>query len=121
MIRAHPLHGRRAAIATMHGKERAVGPKLKQWFNIDLETAEDVDTDALGTFTGEIPRLGQMLDSARAKALMAIEKTGASIGLGSEGAYARPKASVGSSICQAPTENCFICVTDRLCFHSSRR
>jgi len=50
-----------------------------------------------------------------------VDLDGVSNRLGAPNGYARPKASVGSSICQVPTENCFICVTDRLCFHSSRR
>ena len=71
----------------MHGKERVIGPILKRWFGMEIETAEGVDTDALGTFTGEIPRLGDMRDAARAKARLAIERTGVAIGLGSEGAF----------------------------------
>lgn len=87
MIQAHPFVGRRAAIATMHRKERVIGPIWERWFGMALETAGDVDTDALGTFTGETPRLGDMLDAARAKARLAIDRTGAPIGLGSEGAF----------------------------------
>jgi ribosomal protein L37E len=87
MARLHPFQGQRAAIATMHGKERVVAPLLAQWFGLRLERAEGVDTDALGTFTGEIERNGSMLDAARAKAQLAIERTGARLGLGSEGAF----------------------------------
>ena len=84
---SHPFHGLKAAIATMHGKEKVIGPILDKWFGIDLNIAEGVNTDALGTFTGEIPRSGSMLDAARSKARIAIEKTGQSIGLGSEGSF----------------------------------
>lgn len=83
----HPYDGRRAAIATMHGKERATAPVLGRWLGLRVERAEGVDTDSLGTFTGEIARAGDMLEAARAKALLAIERTGAMIGLGSEGAF----------------------------------
>ena len=87
MTLRHPFNGRRAAIATMHCKESAVGPVLARWFGLEVERAEGVDTDALGTFTGEIARAGDMLEAARAKALQAIRRTGATIGLGSEGAF----------------------------------
>ncbi|PPD44083.1 MAG: hypothetical protein CTY15_08475 [Methylocystis sp.] len=87
MTLPHPFNGRRAAIATMHGKEGAVSPVLSRWLGLHVERAEGVDTDALGTFTGEIARAGDMVEAARAKALLAIERTGASIGLGSEGAF----------------------------------
>lgn len=83
----HPYRGRWAAIATMHGKERAIAPVLCGWFDMALTTVPGVDTDAFGTFTGEVPRQGTMLDAARAKAQLAIARTGASIGIGSEGAF----------------------------------
>jgi predicted Zn-ribbon and HTH transcriptional regulator len=83
----HPFSGRRAAIATMHGKEQVMGPVLEGCLGLKVERAERVDTDALGTFTGEIARAGNMLEAARAEALLAVERTGATIGLGSEGAF----------------------------------
>jgi hypothetical protein len=84
---SHPYNGLSAAIATMHGKERVVAPVLAQWFDLRIERAEGVDTDALGTFSGEIERKGDMLETARAKARLAIERSGARFGLGSEGAF----------------------------------
>lgn len=83
----HPYRGRWAAIATMHGKERAIAPVLCRWFEMAVTTAPGVDTDEFGTFTGEIERKGTMLDAARAKAELAIARTGAPIGIGSEGAF----------------------------------
>jgi hypothetical protein len=79
--------GQVAAIATMHGKQRAVAPELRRLTGLDLIGTTTVDTDALGTFTGEVRRLGTMLDAARAKARLAIEATGHRIGLGSEGRF----------------------------------
>lgn len=83
----HPFYGRQAAIATMHDKQKIIAPILARWCGIDLNLAAGVNTDALGTFTGEIPRAGSMLDAARAKARLAIEISGHSIGLGSEGSF----------------------------------
>ena len=59
----HPYRGLWAAVATMHGKERAIAPPLCQWFDMTISTAPGIDTDALGTFTGEIARKGTMRDS----------------------------------------------------------
>lgn len=87
MRHGHPFCGRHAAITTMHGKAEALAPVLEHWFGITLESVTSVDTDQLGAFTGEIPRAGSMLDAARAKARLAIERSDASIGLGSEGAF----------------------------------
>ncbi len=83
----HPYGGQWVAIATMHGKERAIAPVLCRWFDMAVSTVPGIDTDELGTFTGEIERKGTMLDAARAKAELAIALTGAPIGIGSEGAF----------------------------------
>ena len=71
----------------MHGKDRAIAPHFCRWFGMTVTTALGFDTDALGTFSGEIERTGTMVDAARAKALLAIERTGAHIGIGSQGAF----------------------------------
>lgn len=86
-LRRHTYLGQWAAIATMHGKERAIAPVLCRWLDMTVTTAPGIDTDSLGTFTDEIARKGTMLDAARAKACLAIERTGARLGIGSEGAF----------------------------------
>ena len=70
------------AMATMHAKERAVARPLSRWLGAAVKVAPGIDTDAFGTFTGDIVRQGTMLDAARAKALAAIEATGLELGLG---------------------------------------
>jgi hypothetical protein len=86
-LASHPYRGLWAAIATMHRKERAIAPPLCHWFDMAVTTAPGIDTDALGTFTGEVERKGTMVDAARAKAKLAIARTGAPIGIGSEGSF----------------------------------
>lgn len=81
-----PFAGRRAVLATMHGKERAVAPALRP-LGLDLLVPDAIDTDALGTFTREVPRAGTMEDAAIAKARLGMELTGCSIGIASEGSY----------------------------------
>ena len=73
------------AIATKHRKELQFGPPLTA-LGFDVTVAE-VDTDELGTFTGEIARPANQLDTARRKARWAIEHTGVRFGLASEGAF----------------------------------
>jgi hypothetical protein len=83
----HPYRGLWAAVATMHGKERAIAFHPCKCFDMAITTAPGIDTDALGTFTGEIVRQGTIVDAARAKARLATERTGAALGIGSEGAF----------------------------------
>lgn len=74
------------ALLTCHGKEAAVaGPMRTAGFAVF--TVSGFNTDALGTFTGEVPRQGSMLDAAVRKARLASELGGCRFGLGSEGSF----------------------------------
>lgn len=74
-----------AALATRHGKELLFAPRLAA-IGIDVQVSP-VDTDAFGTFAGEIDRSGTARAVVEAKARAAIECSGASIGLASEGSF----------------------------------
>ena len=77
-----------AALGTRHGKERVIGPTLQAELGIRVELVNDLDTDRFGTFTREIPRAGTARETARLKALAAMEANGhASFGLSSEGSF----------------------------------
>ena len=75
------------AFLTQHGKEELLQPLFKQTIGSSLVRATGYDTDQLGTFTRDIQRPGSQIAAARFKAQKAIELTGLSIGLGSEGAF----------------------------------
>ena len=79
--------GRVAVLATMHGKEAAFTPILSKHLGLDLIVPERIDTDALGTFTGEVARQGSIEDTARAKAELGLSIMGGDLALASEGAY----------------------------------
>lgn len=76
------------AIGTMHRKEEVLAPLLRERLGLTSRLAAGLDTDRLGTFTGEIPRQGTQEEAARAKAALALERVPeARYGLGSEGAF----------------------------------
>lgn len=79
--------GRSAALATCHGKDAAIAPALRQWAGLTLLVPEGIDTDQLGTFTGEVPRPASMAETARRKAAMGMAATGLPLGLASEGSF----------------------------------
>jgi hypothetical protein len=81
------LRGRTAVLATMHGKEQAIAPVFKGALDIHLKVPSSFDSDQFGTFTRDIPRAGSQLESARRKALAAMDLTGCDLGLASEGAF----------------------------------
>jgi hypothetical protein len=84
----HPdlFKNRTAVLLTKHQKEEVIFPALKET-GMKLTVEKTFDTDQLGTFTNEIERPGSQLETARAKALKAIEITGHPIGIASEGSF----------------------------------
>ena len=79
--------GKRVLLASMHGKESAIGPVLQRRMGWTLELATNLNTDQFGTFSGEIPRSGSPLEAARAKVYAALELSGASMAIASEGSF----------------------------------
>lgn len=62
-----PYNNDSAILVTMHGKERAIIPILKDGMGLDLRLAPGVNTDKFGTFSHDVERMGSPLDAARAK------------------------------------------------------
>ncbi|MDG4800332.1 DUF6671 family protein [Micromonospora sp. WMMD980] len=81
-----PFRGVVAFLATMHGKQWALRALLRRHLGMGLRVAQ-VDTDALGTFTGEVARVGSARETVVRKARLGMAVTGSPVGLGSEGAF----------------------------------
>ena len=79
----HPYCGISAAFATKHLKEEVVAPIFA---SIGIEVmVPQVDTDLLGTFSGEIPRTGSPKEIVLKKAHLGISESGLSYAIASEG------------------------------------
>lgn len=79
--------GRVAVIATMHHKEQAIAPRLEKALGIQPVVPANFDTDALGTFTRDINRPANQLTTARLKAKAALDLTGETLAIASEGSF----------------------------------
>lgn len=79
--------GRKLVIATKHKKELVIGPSLKALLGIDFFSSDCLDTDTLGTFSGEIERLYNPVDTARAKCNMALDIHHVDLAISSEGSF----------------------------------
>ena len=79
--------GKTVAFLTQHGKDILIGPALEAALGCTVMRAEGYDTDLLGTFSGEIKRLDNQLQTARTKARIGMNLTGASLGIASEGSF----------------------------------
>lgn len=80
----HPYAHKLAVLATKHEKLPLVAPPLTHVVGLRVE-AVAVDTDSLGTFTGDIPRQRSPLDTAIEKARLGMRAAGQALGLASEG------------------------------------
>jgi hypothetical protein len=78
---------RKGVIVSLHGKEEAIAPVLLRELGISCHTALNLDTDQLGTFSGEIERKGSPLDALRAKCQLAIDQGWEDIIIASEGSF----------------------------------
>lgn len=79
--------GRTLVIATKHGKERVIAPILEQALGVQCITPHAFDTDELGTFTGEVERRLDPLETAREKCRRAMDATGCDLAVANEGSF----------------------------------
>lgn len=77
----------KVALATNHGKERAFGRPMRVAFGYQMIVPGQINTDIFGTFTGEIARSGNAVETAYAKARLGMQLTGLERGLASEGSF----------------------------------
>jgi hypothetical protein len=75
------------ALATKHGKGRVVARPFRAGLGAKVVVPPGLDTDRLGTFTGEMPRQGTPLEMALRKARLGMAASGVRFGLASEGSF----------------------------------
>jgi hypothetical protein len=78
---------RKAVIATMHGKESVIAPFFEDNLNIEVVVPEGFNTDQFGTFSGEVKRIKNPLETVREKALSALKLYGETLAIASEGSF----------------------------------
>jgi hypothetical protein len=83
----HPYQGRLAALATKHEKEHVIAPPLRELVGMEVCVPPGLDTDSLGTFTGEVERTGTPREVALRKARMGMIAAGLPLGLANEGSF----------------------------------
>jgi len=80
----HPYQNLQVLLATKHHKGMVVAPEFESALGMKVEELH-VDTDVLGTFSGEIERVGTAKETVIAKAHLAIEAGVSPYALASEG------------------------------------
>ncbi len=79
--------GRTAVLTTKHDKLRSIGRPLKAGLGLKMTVPAGIDTDLLGTFTGEIERKGTPKETAIEKARLGMQRMGVPLGLANEGSF----------------------------------
>lgn len=80
--------GRTLGVATIHGKERVIGPALMRVLPLaGFRAIPGVDTDRFGAFSGEVQRTLSPLEAAIAKARHGAEVSGMDLVVASEGSF----------------------------------
>ena len=80
--------GRVLGVATIHGKERVIGPALMDVLPLaGFHAIVGVDTDRFGSFSGEVQRILTPLEAAIAKARHGAEVSGMDLVIASEGSF----------------------------------
>jgi hypothetical protein len=80
------FQGRKLVIATMHGKEKVMAPLVSRHLFV-LPHVAPINTDAFGTFSGEVERVNDSFTTLRRKISHALKITGETLGMGSEGSF----------------------------------
>lgn len=84
---AHPYAGERIGLATIHAKERAIAPPFRRLLGAKVVVAPNLDTDTLGTFTGEVPRPDALVETSLMKAELVFRSMDIDCAIASEGSY----------------------------------
>jgi hypothetical protein len=89
---------KKVVIATQHRKEDVVAPLLRNRLSMVPLPAQNLNTDALGTFSGEIPRLLDPIMAMRRKCQLALDWVDADFAFASEGSFG-PHPHIPFSAC----------------------
>ncbi len=83
----HPYVGQKIGLATMHAKELAAGPPFRRVLGAEVVVASQLDTDSLGTFSGDVPRPDALVETCVLKAELAFRTMDVDCAIASEGSY----------------------------------
>jgi len=93
-----PFDGSTVAFGTVHGKEAAFAPAFRRWLGAQVVATVALDTDALGTFTRDVPRVLAPEEAAAAKAHGAAAELGTATAVATEASYSPALGGFGPMV-----------------------
>lgn len=94
-------------LTSKHQKSLAIAPPFQEFLGARVIELE-LDTDALGTFSGEVLRRGTAFECVKRKCLWGLEHSGLTYGLASEGSFGQHPSIPG-----VPSDLELLCFIDR--------
>ncbi len=80
-------HGQRIVVASSHNKDQVIAPLFLEQLGIQCEVLQSFNSDQFGTFSGEVERRGNSLETARLKCEKALEDSAFQLAIASEGSF----------------------------------
>jgi hypothetical protein len=93
-MRVSDWKGQRMVVASSHEKDRIIAPLFTEHLGIRCEVPADFNSDQFGTFSGEVERKGNSLETARLKCEKALENSNCQMAIASEGSFG-PHPQIG--------------------------
>jgi len=81
------FQNRKLVIATKHHKEKVLAPLIEEVLGVKCFVPTNFDTDQWGTFSGEIERNVDVLNTLRKKCLHAMKENNCDLAIASEGSF----------------------------------
>ena len=81
------FEGRQLFIATMHGKEQVIAPRVEHGLGVHCFTSSALNTDIFGTFSGEVERVHDPISTLRNKCNHALDMASCDLVIASEGSF----------------------------------
>ena len=117
----HPYANARIGLATIHAKDLAIAPPFRRLLDAEVVVAHGLDTDALGTFSGEVPRPDALVETCVIKAELAFRTLDVDYAIASEGSYGPidrvPLVSSGVEILAFIDRKRGLRIVETLCTH----
>ena len=79
--------GRKVMVATMHCKENVIAPILEKELGVICQVTKHINTDILGTFSGEVERKDDPITTLRNKCHLAHQNTDYDLIIANEGSF----------------------------------
>lgn len=81
------FENRTLLIVTKHHKDKVIKPLFEKHFELEIKTSTAFDTDLLGTFSGEVERKDNAINTLRKKCVLGMQAHQSDMAIATEGSF----------------------------------